>query len=178
MDFGLDTRPEVAPALAKLAAIEAELREANKAVDAATAATMRPDVPIRELAALYLAGQTPEEIDAAAAEKELQTAQRRQDILRAAVGLQREAVAAAKGAASREICRELGPAFLARAKKIRDTAATLLKLATEQRDFFQDADRQGVALREPITTAAAVGENLTWQLERVIAESAEVLKNG
>lgn len=179
MDFRLDRHPAVAPALAKLATIEGELREADKAVDAATAALLRPAVAITELAKRYLlGGQTADEIDEAAAEKTLQTAQRRQDILRAAAGLQKENVLEAKGAASKEICRELGPAFLTKARKIRDSAASLLKLATEQRDFFADMNTQGVSAHPPITTAAAVSENLTWQLERVIAESAEVLKNG
>lgn len=175
MDFRLNEHPAVAGELTKLATIEGELRAANKAVDAATEAALRPAVAITELARRYLAGQTPEEIDEAAAAQALETARRRQDILRAAVGLQKENVVEARAAASKSICAELGGEWLKRARKIRDGAATLLKLVEEQRLFFADMNTQGVTAHEPVSLQAAVSENLTWQLERVITETEEVL---
>ncbi len=171
MDFRLDEHPLVTAERKRLVEVMADLQGNEADIRAAIANLCRPvDSERQEEVENYLAGKPAATLDMTAARETLADVQNRHGFLKIAAERQREKLRQARVAASIEICREHGPAWLAKAKKIRDHAAGLAKLGEEQRAFFNDLERQGVTVTEPISFQCSMSESLLWQLQTLVEE--------
>ena len=160
----LEDCPEYTQAQAKLHELVAERNVvANEIRDVAVGLHRPPDT-IGAEALAYLDGENTAKAREPALREQFTALTHQQNILDAAIQMQRKRLDVAREVASRTICETLAPAWKERAKKIRDAAIVLADLGDEQHAFFADLERQGIFMPQKWLQASTQPATC-WQLK-------------